>query len=70
MSRAELILKNTQQMPRRAGRAVYIRHLKGIRLTREEAIQAKCLMQHSPQDTGVAGSDRAGARHGCTLSVQ
>lgn len=35
-------IKNVQAWPRRAGRAELLKHLRGERLTRAEAIKARC----------------------------
>lgn len=36
------IIKDVQSWPRRAGKAELLKHLRGDRLTRGEAIKAKC----------------------------
>lgn len=38
----ELIVMNAKKLPRKAGKAEYLRFLQGERLTRDEAIKAKC----------------------------
>lgn len=41
-ARVEQTIKNAYAMPKKSGRAEYIKHLEGDRLTRDAAIRAKC----------------------------
>jgi hypothetical protein len=49
-NRAQLI-KNAERMPRKSGKAEYIRFLKGQKLTRGEAIKATCFECIGGEDT-------------------
>lgn len=40
----ELIIRNAKKLPRKAGKAEYIKSLKGDPLTRGEAIRAMCFI--------------------------
>ena len=51
MTRTEQTLKNAHAMPRKSGRAEYIKHLQGKRLTRDQAIRAKCFECVGGEDT-------------------
>lgn len=42
MTSRESAIRNIKQLPRRKGKSELIRHLKGEKLTRGEAIHAKC----------------------------
>lgn len=41
-NKTQQFIKNASAMPKKAGRAEYIKHLEGKRLTRDQAIRAKC----------------------------
>lgn len=43
--------KNAEKLPKQIGKADYIRFLKGERLTRDEAIKAKCYECVGGEDT-------------------
>lgn len=42
MTTTEYIIKNIGNWPRAKGKALYVKYLKGEKLTRDEAITAKC----------------------------
>jgi hypothetical protein len=44
-------LSNAEKMPRKQGKAEYLKHLHGKRLTRDEAIRAKCYECVGGEDT-------------------
>jgi hypothetical protein len=49
--RKEIAIKNANAMPQKAGRADYLKHLKGQTLTRNQAIRAKCYECVGGEDT-------------------
>lgn len=51
MTITEQALKNAKTMPKKSGRAEYIKHLQGERLTRDQAIRAQCYACVSGEDT-------------------
>ena len=44
-------IDNVEKWPRQTGKADYLRHLHGERLTKDEAIKAKCLECVCAEDT-------------------
>lgn len=51
MTRIEIAIKNAKRMPKKSGKAEYIKHLTGHRLTRDQAIRAKCYECVQGEDT-------------------
>ena len=49
--RIALAIKNVERWPRKAGKADLLRHLRGERLTRDEAIRSKCYDCVGGEDT-------------------
>lgn len=47
----QLHIRNAQKWQKKKGKSAYLRHLKGVRLTRAEAIEAKCYECVCGEDT-------------------
>ncbi|RII28909.1 MAG: hypothetical protein CXR31_03280 [Geobacter sp.] len=51
MDRKDQTIKSVERWPKKVGKAEYLRHLKGARLTRGAAIKAKCYECVGGEDT-------------------
>lgn len=51
MTRTEQLINHAHAMPKKSGRADYIKHLEGKRITRDAAIRAKCFECVVGEDT-------------------
>lgn len=51
MDRREQTIKSVLRWPKQVGKSNYLKHLRGVRLTRDEAIRAKCYECVGGEDT-------------------